>query len=64
MTGGKVRPGEDGILPNDAARDLEQGTTKGSGVPEPHEKPAKPPLGAKDDKRPDSRAAQLAKSTQ
>ncbi|WP_298691786.1 hypothetical protein [uncultured Sphingomonas sp.] len=47
MTGGKVRPGEDGILPNHAARDLEQGTQPGSAIPEPHEKPAKPPLGAK-----------------
>ena len=49
MTGGKVRPGEDGTLPNDAVRDLEQGTTPGSGVPAPHETPAKPPLGVKED---------------
>jgi hypothetical protein len=64
MTGGKVRPGEDGTLPNDAARDLEQGTATGSGVPGPHEKPAKPPLGAKEDTDSDGLAAQGAASTQ
>ena len=64
MTGGKVRPGEDGTLPNDAARDLEQGGTNGKAIPAPHEKPSKPPLGAKDDAGSDGTAAQTAVSTQ
>jgi hypothetical protein len=64
MTGGKVRPGEDGTLPNDAARDLGQGKQNGSATPAAHEKPSKPPLGSKDDAGSDSAAAQTAASTQ
>ena len=64
MTGGKVRPGEDGTLPNDAVRDLEQGTTPGSGVPAAHEKPAKAPLGVKEHTGSDGLAAQGAASSQ
>ena len=64
MTGDKVRPGEDGTLPNDAARDLEQGKQNGSAIPAPHEKPSKPPLASKDDAGSDSAAVQTAASTQ
>jgi hypothetical protein len=67
MTGGKVRPGENGVLPNDAARDIEEKQAKQSAVPKLHVQPSKeknPPLGAKDDTGSDGLASTLAQSTQ
>jgi hypothetical protein len=67
MAGGKVKPGEDGVLPNDAARDIEEKHARQSAVRRLHVQPSKekdPPLGAKDDTGSDGLADAGAQSTQ
>jgi hypothetical protein len=67
MTGGKVRPGEDGVLPNDAKRDLDEKHAKQSAAPKVITQPSKEkdaPLGAKDDTEADGLSSALGQATQ